>query len=266
MDRVDLLIIDPQNDFCMPSGSLYVKGADDDMNKGAKLIQRLDKKISNIHVTLDSHHFFDVAHPIYWKDSAGKHPNPFTIISTKDVENGVWIPSIPSLTKQSLNYLKELEKSGRYPLCIWPPHCLIGTSGHNVFQALSEALHNWEEQNVEMVDYVTKGSNYTTEHYSAVKAEVPDPADPSTWINTALINTLMEADMIPVMGEASSHCVLNTLRDIIAEFKDDSYVKKLVILEDAMSPVTGFEKQAQDYFQELHNKGVQFSTTDKFLI
>lgn len=265
MDRVDLLIIDPQNDFCMPSGSLYVKGADDDMNKGAKLIQRLDKKISNIHVTLDSHHFFDVAHPIYWKDSAGKHPNPFTIISTKDVENGVWIPSIPSLTKQSLNYLKELEKSGRYPLCIWPPHCLIGTSGHNVFQALSEALHNWEEQNVEMVDYVTKGSNYTTEHYSAVKAEVPDPADPSTWINTALINTLMEADMIPVMGEARNFCVRNTIKDIIAEFKDISCIKKIILLEDCMSDVPGNGSLGDDFISECIKLGITITTSEKFL-
>lgn len=251
MDRIDLLIIDPQNDFCSSIGSLYVKGADDDMKRGAKMISRLGSRIANIHTTLDSHHYFDIAHPVYWKDSKGNHPNPFTIISVKDVENGVWISTVPSLTKYSLEYVKALEKGNRYPLCIWPPHCLIATPGFLVFEELRNVLLDWEIQNNEMVDYVTKGSNFKTEHYSAIKAEVPDPTDPSTSINTALINTLMEADIIPVMGEASSHCVLNTLQDIIAEFKDDSYIKKIVIIEDAMSPVTGFEKQAQDFFSRI---------------
>ena len=30
--RIELLIIDPQNDFCDPSGALYVGGAENDMD------------------------------------------------------------------------------------------------------------------------------------------------------------------------------------------------------------------------------------------
>jgi nicotinamidase-related amidase len=268
MDRIDLVIIDPQFDFCDPSGSLYVAGAEKDMERGAGLIQRLGKRISNIHVTLDSHHLFDIAHPIFWKDSSGKNPDPFTIISHSDVKDGAWIPVYPSLMKHCLEYTKTLEDGGRYPLCIWPPHCLIGSKGATVYSDMYSALTDWEKDNVEMVDYITKGSNYTTEHYSAIKAEVPDQADPSTAVNTAFIQTLMEADIIPVMGEASSHCVLNTLQDIITEFSDDSWIKKLVIIEDATSPVDlpEYRQKANDFFQELKNKGVQFSTTDKFLI
>ena len=266
MDRIDLVIIDPQNDFCLPSGSLYVTGADKDMERGASFINRLGKRISNIHVTLDSHHLFDIAHPIFWKNSSGDNPAPFTLISHSDVKNGNWIPVYPSLMKYCFEYTKALDDGQRYPLCIWPPHCLIGSEGATIYKDLYEALINWETDNVEMVDKITKGSNFKTEHYSPVKAEVPDPEDPSTAINTEFIQTLMEANIIPVMGEASSHCVLNCLQDIITEFSDDSYVKKLVILEDAMSPVAGFEQQAEDFFQELHNKGIQFSTTDKFLI
>jgi DNA-binding transcriptional ArsR family regulator len=44
-----------------------------------------------------------------------------------------------------------------------------------------------EKENFKMVDFVTKGSNYWTEHYSAVQADVPDSQDPTTMLNTELI-------------------------------------------------------------------------------
>ena len=179
MDRIDLVIIDPQNDFCNPSGSLYVTGADKDMERGANLVDRLGKKISNIHVTIESHHLFDIAHPIFWKNSSGDNPAPFTLISHLNVKDGNWIPVYPSLMKYCLEYTKALDDGQRYPLCIWPPHCLIGSEGATIYKDLYEALINWEIDNVEMVDKITKGSNYKTEHYSAIKAEVPDPEDPS---------------------------------------------------------------------------------------
>ena len=45
----------------------------------------------------------------------------------------------------------------------------------------------------------------------------------------------MEADLIFVAGEAGSHCLANTVRDIANNFGDDTYVKKLVLLTDATS-------------------------------
>ena len=71
--KVELLIIDPQVDFCDPKvGALYVPGAEHDMNRLAAMIRRLNNKIDDIHVTLDSHHLIHIAHPIFWKDS-GDH-------------------------------------------------------------------------------------------------------------------------------------------------------------------------------------------------
>ena len=34
-----LIIVDPQNDFCDKNGSLYVDGADDDMNRLAAMVE-----------------------------------------------------------------------------------------------------------------------------------------------------------------------------------------------------------------------------------
>ena len=262
--QLELLIIDPQIDFCDPAGALFVVGADADIGRLARMVRRLSPKLADIHVTLDSHHFVDIAHPIFWKDSAGKHPAPFTIISATDVETGRWTPTQPGASKRVLAYVQALAAHGRYPLCIWPPHCLIGSRGHAVVPELFAALQEWE-QRFAIVDYVTKGSNIWTEHYSAIQADVPDPADPSTQINTALIQTLMKADIVAVAGEAGSHCLANTVRDLANNFGDDSLVSKLVLLSDATSPVTGFEALQDSFVAEMTARGMQVSTTCDFL-
>lgn len=258
--KVELLVIDPQNDFCDPSGALFVTGADKDMDRLAVMIEKTAHVLSDIHITLDSHNLFDIAHPAFWKNSAGQNPNPFTIISKDDVKNGVWMTTMPSLQKKAYDYVSQLETNKRYPLCIWPPHCLIGSWGHNVYPAVFNALKKWEAR-PEIVDYVTKGSNYLTEHYSAIKADVPDPADPSTGVNMDLINILDKVDFLLVAGEASSHCLANTVRDLVEEFGKDDYVKKIILLEDATSPVTGFESFADAFKQEMLTKGMQISNT-----
>lgn len=264
MKNMQLIVIDPQADFCIPNGTynvptgaLLVDGAYDDMKRLSKWISKNVDRISDIHITLDSHHLNDCAHPNFWKNSSGQHPSPFTIISYNDVKNNVWIPVIPSLYKKMLNYVQELERSNRYPLIIWPPHCLIGSSGAMVVPELLESVNKWASTKLATVDFVTKGSNPYTEHYSAVKAEVPDPNDPSTQLNTTLINTIEQADLLVWSGEAGSHCLANTMKDTFDAFGPES-VKKSVVLVDATSPVKGFEKNQEEFFKEFSNKGVKF--------
>ena len=263
--RVELLVIDPQVDFCDPKkGSLYVPGAEHDMKRLAAMVRRIKDKLADIHVTLDSHHYVHIAHPIFWKDSNGHHPPVFTSISSSDVEEGVWTPTVPGLYRRALDYVHKLETNGRYALTIWPPHCLIGSPGHTVLPELFGALTDWESR-FAFVDYVTKGSNILTEHYSAVQADVPDPADAATQINTRLIQTLENADIIAIAGEARTHCLANTVRDIANNFGADSFVSKLVLLTDAASDIPGFEAHAQSFMSEMVGRGMQLSTTTEFL-
>jgi nicotinamidase/pyrazinamidase len=264
MIKADLLIIDPQKDFCGPTGSLFVPGADEDCKRLATMIDRISKKVNDIHVTLDSHNFFDIAHPIYWISPKGVHPDPFTIISADDVKNGVWKPINPSLQNWSLHYVEKLEENKRYPLCIWPPHCLIGSNGYSVQDDVYAALHKWEQDNIASVDKVTKGSNYKTEHYSAVQADVPDPEDPSTQLNTRLIQTLQDVDLIGISGQALSHCVANTIRDIANNFGETN-IQKFVLIEDTCSNVPGFENLGDSFVQELVGRGMKISTAAEFL-
>ena len=288
--KVHLVIIDPQNSFCNVvdpakqqvehDGELCVSGGWDDMVRVANMVHRLGGRLDDIHVTLDSHHTLHVAHPIWYKDSKGNPPDPFTLMreengniigskfdaSGNQYDVGEYVCFQPGVHKRTLSMLKTLQTGKRYPHCIWPPHCLIGTPGHNVVAPLMAALIEWEQDNKGAVDFVTKGSNYFVEHFSAVRAEVVDPSDPSTQLNTAFINTLMEADEVVFTGEAGSHCLANTVRDIANEFAaDDSFIKKCVLLTDATSPVPGFVKYQDDFISDMTKRGMKISTTVDYL-
>ncbi len=114
-----LIIIDPQNDFCDPKrGSLYVKGADKDMQALADFINRRGDLLDEIHVTLDSHQTVHVAHPIFWKNSQGEHPAPFATITRAEVEAGRWTTTNPRWMARGLAYVQGLEKNNRYQLMI----------------------------------------------------------------------------------------------------------------------------------------------------
>ena len=75
----------------------------------------------------------------------------------------------------------------------------------------------------------------------------------------------LEADLVAIAGEAGSHCLANTVRDIARNFGNTSYIKRLVLLEDATSPVPGFERFQSDFVKEMTAQGMQISTTRDFL-
>jgi nicotinamidase/pyrazinamidase len=175
------------------------------------------------------------------------------------------MPPYGTLLDRMLYYTKKLEENKKYVLCVWNPHCRIGTWGHNVYPSLMDAFTEWEKKRFGIIDYVTKGSNIFTEHYSGVQADVPDPEDPTTQLNTSLIQTLENADVILLSGQALSHCVANTARDIFKNFGSDS-LKKVTILIDTTSPVPGFEQMAEDFVKEATGMGVNIAkSTDVIL-
>lgn len=262
-----LLVIDPQVDFTSPTGALYVKGGEKDMERLAKMITRCKGDIDDTLVTLDSHRTLHVAHSIMWVDKDGNHPAPFTLIERGDVEgnNPRWKSFNPGYQQRLVEYVQKLDQNGRYKLNIWPVHCRIGSNGYCVAQPVFEALCAWEEQ-FAAVNYVTKGSNMFTEHYSCVAADVYDPEDPKTGLNTDLLKVLQDPDVaqIGISGEASSHCVKFSIEDIANNFGEEN-IKKFVFLEDTCSPVTGFEQQAVDFVNSMTKRGMKVTTSDKFL-
>lgn len=293
--KLHLLIVDPQNDFCVGDdghgnqGTLVVPGALDDMNRLAGMVDRLGKRIHDIHVTMDSHQTIGIERPRWWKRvTDGAPPTPFTCLGIHpdgkrivkvDFSTGVAVPTeeeyttyIPSMLhsggptgKGSFGYLEALAAKSRYPHVVWTVHCVVGTWGWGVVPTLSKSLCKWENDFFARVNYIVKGNNMWTEHFSGVQAEVPDPKDPSTQINTRLIRTLEEADIIAVTGEALSHCVANTGRDIAAAFADPKCIEKMVLITDTTSNVGGFDFLGDAFVKDLTAKGMKTATTADFL-
>lgn len=276
---IQLLIIDPQNDFCdLPQGwqpsdpltgqrrapALPVKGAHADMQRLGQMIDAGKAGISDIIVTLDSHHRLDVAHPLFWVAADGGDVSPLTSITAQQVRDGLYRPRRAEVLPRVQAYLDELEARGRYTLMIWPVHCEIGTWGHNVHAEVLAACNRWEEANWTAVKQVYKGTNPWTEHYSAMQAEVPDADDPDTQLNQALIAQLDQADVLLIAGEASSHCVKATTEHIVDNLPSGQ-LSKIVLLTDCMSPVGGFEAQAEGFLTAMRDRGVRLATSQEAL-
>lgn len=264
-----LLLIDPQNDFCdlpasaCPSGSapaLPVPGADADMQRVAHWLSQHGAGIDHITVTLDSHQTFDIAHPAFWQDHAGQAVPPLTPITAAQVRQGDFAPRQPAHLPRTLAYLDALEARGRYTLMVWPVHCEIGSWGHGIHAPLLAACRLWQTRQQRAVSSIFKGTHPWTEHYSALEAEVPDPAVAETGLNRPLLDTLLQAKHLLVAGEASSHCVRSTVEHLLAH-APTGFAQRITLLTDGMSPVQGFEAQHVEFLHRLQDAGAQLSTT-----
>lgn len=261
--KVTVLIIDPQNDF-HEGGSLAVPGALNDCERYSTMIETHLDQIGEIIVTLDSHNREHIAHAMSWnskEDLSGEEPQPFTLITAEDV-NTKWFFRDPSMRDYSKEYAQKLEDKGRFKICIWPYHCIIGTPGHEVVPRLREALSKWEAANPEnRVKYVKKGMNNYTEMYSAIEAEVPVPSDPQTQTNRDVVADLKKAPKVLVCGQALSHCVNYTTRDLV-QYWEGRDPADIILMLDGASPVGGFESEAMKFVEEMKAAGLTLMKTE----
>ena len=158
-----------------------------------------------------------------------------------------------------IQYLKDLEKSGKYQYTKWPVHCVKGTDGHLVHSELQNQFNIWSKQSGKEVHYIEKGSNKFTEMYSALSAEVPQENDSSTQLNTKLIKSLNENDYVIVFGQAKSHCVKSTVEDYLNNIGPTT---KIILLNDLTSSVPGFEHLGDELEKTLTDKGHFVTTSD----
>ena len=241
-----LVCIDCQFDFCNSKGALYVKNAEKDMLKLSKFIDQNLDNLDCIICTLDLHHLVDIAHPIFWKNESGEHPPLFTSISKYHLNNKKWIP----INDLIYNLYKDYNEDQNI-VTIWPPHCLIGTRGAMLDPNLSKSLNTWSEKTLKQVNFIRKGENPFTEHFSAVKADLK--LDNYTGVNDSFLHKLEYSEKIFWAGEASSHCVANTVTDCFAI--NPKLANKSLILFNTMSAVTGFEELEKKFFNSATAAG-----------
>ncbi len=277
--RIAAFGIDAQIGFCTPGASLFVPGAVEDTQRTLDWVYRNLDRITQLAFSLDTHRVFQIFHPAWWIDDAGKHPAPFTPISTKDVKDGKWKPVMHPA--ECLEYVKKLEASGKYTLTVWPYHTLLGGVSHALVPALMEAAMFHALVRNAQTHFETKGTHAMTENYSVMSPEVRELGGQSVGtFNAAFFRLLMEFDRVYVFGQAKSHCVLSTLRDMqehIAKV-DPKLMSKIYVLEDATSPVPApaidplppaldFPKLADAAFDELRAAGMNLvKTTDPIVL
>ena len=259
-----LLIIDPQNDFCDIAGAaLPVAGASADMQRLVSFIA--STPLDGITVTLDSHPSVAVERTTFWKTPDGSSPAPFSFVTAANIASGQMTPRDANLAPQVLTMLAQLAKAGRPGLLVWPVHCVTGTWGHNIYGALADQLAQWEFTQQRAVRKVLKGEYPLTEHFGVFEADAPNEAVPSTQFNNALAAELTRGvDVLFIAGEAGSHCVASSF-DQLARYLTSSTAPRprVVLLTDCMSPVTGFETDQAAFVQRATAWGAETMTSDQ---
>lgn len=266
-ENVHLVIIDMQVDFCHKNGSLFVPGAMGDIQRTIEFIYNNAERITNITCSLDSHLPHQIFHPAWWADENGSHPAPFTLITYDDIKQGKWRPLVAPV--QSTNYVKQLEQEAKKQLTIWPYHVMIGSIGNALDPELFTAVLYHSIARKTQPTWLTKGSIPLTEHYSIIQPEVPVPNHPMGGKNKPFLDTLSQADVVVIAGEAESHCVLETVEDLVEDFSSQpEALQKIYFLRDCTSPVlhpdVDFHAIAQARFADFAQQGVNFiNSTDK---
>jgi nicotinamidase-related amidase len=250
--RICLLAVDVQNTFCTPGFELFVAGrsgtgALDDSRRLCEFVYRNVAAITQVVATMDTHQAFQIFHAPFLVDDEGRHPDPYTLVTVDDVESGRWhvdpkaaeamgLPQLHSDTHLRA-YVDALAHGGRFDLTIWPFHAMLGGIGHALVSALEEAFFFHAVARRSQTRFEPKGQNPLTEHYSVFGPEVTEGPHGETLgeRNAVLVRLLADFGAVLVAGQAKSHCVAWSVRDLLRTAPE--LASKLYLLEDCSSPV-----------------------------
>ncbi|KAI0720347.1 isochorismatase family hydrolase [Cerioporus squamosus] len=173
--RPALILVDVQEDFCPPNGSLAVPEGRDIV----PVLNDLLKLPFILKIATKDHH------PPDHVSFAANHPGAAPFVSTTTIVN----PANPAET---------------YETQLWPVHCVIGTPGNELLPELDHAR-------IDAV--VLKGTDPRVEMYSAFRSPLRDP--PLASAVSDLEARLRAADVtdVFVVGLAGDFCVVNTALD-----------------------------------------------------
>jgi len=250
--------IDEENDFIIDKGSLKVSGAIDDVRRFINYLYDHASEITALLFTLDQHIPWQIFYNLWWKDRDGNHPAPFTQITEEDVSKGLWIPQIEK--QWSLEYPKELKKTGQSPLIIWPEHCMIGTEGANLITDLSEAIMYLSAARSIQPMYMFKGTVAKSEHYGPFCCCVPVADHPQGGLQTAFMDIIAKYDIIDIAGEAEDFCVREGMRQLLSYYgkNNPDVIKKMRFMIDCTSLVfPDNRKEADNILDQFASQGVQ---------
>lgn len=270
--RVALIDVDVQHDFCDPTGTLYVPGSQEDLQRLVEWMYTNVEQITSVYASLDSHYPFQIFYPEWWQYADDlTHPAPFTMImlsangETVD-HNGRRVQPLFD-PMWSMRYVRALKTQSQKDLMLWPHHTMVGTQGHMLMAPLSEAIAFHSAARLSQPVFLNKGSVPQVEHYGIFSPEVQYPNHPMGGLNTTMLDAIANHDLIYVAGEAKSHCVLATMMQLVNYFsaKQPEVLRKVRFLRDCTSsvqhPAVDFDALAEAEYAQMEKLGVQLVTT-----
>ena len=285
--KVCLMLIDMQNTFCIPGYELFVagrsgNGAVEDSDRLCRFIYRNLNQITEICPTLDSHTAMQIFHPPFFIDDNGDHPQPYTVITSEDIQQGRWQFNPAAAATLGIDndyanrfvqhYTDELVARQKYALTIWPYHAMLGGISHALVSAVEEAIFFHSIARASQPDFEIKGQNPLTEHYSALGPEITTGPDGERIAEKGdkFFQKLHDFDAVIIAGQAKSHCVAWTIEDLLAGIlkSDPALSQKIYLLDDCTSSVVipdvfDYSQQAAEAFEHFVNHGMNLvhSTT-----
>lgn len=254
------IIVDPQNSFCKEGHPMCCPGGMDAMTRLANMIYRTGNLIKHFFVSLEQHPVIHISSPYYWKDKKGNHPNAKSQITLEQIQNNEWMPIHENWQDHVLKYALAVNK-----IDIWEPHCIDGTEGYCIAHDLQLALENWQYKSGINITRMYKGNNKHIEQYSMISAKYMDVSDKNTCVKYEFVQTVFnKASVILIGGLTSSHCLGDTLRDIL--LFNPKVLSKVILLTDATVPVPGYEHVEEQLIKDLTKYGMQTCTTKQFAI
>ena len=136
------------------------------------------------------------------------------------------------------NHCSFVEQGG-----VFPPHCVQGTEGVNVYPALQEALNNVEST---PITYLTKGNLADKEEFSIFQNEENGA------VLTKLIND-NKYEGIDICGIASDYCVYETAKDLVSFYP----AEKVRIATNCIASVSDDQKLV-DFMNETGVQAITF--------
>lgn len=234
MKRYALLIIDADNDFVDPQGSLFVQGADRCMMELSQWISKSCKNLTTVYCSQDAHTLDHIGFPGYWaKGPKGTiDPKPYMQVSIEDVEAGLVVPRDPKKLQWIKEYLGYLRSIGQKH-SIWPYHSVDGTWG----QAFPKYLSDTFLRHHIIPRIIRKGDYEDCEMYSIFEYSYPiDMPGLDVPESKALMRALLRYDKIFIAGVAKDYCVSSSIASLI-RFYPKEIKNKLVFLRDAMATI-----------------------------
>ena len=158
--------------------------------------------------------------------------------------------------------MERLEKDGKKTLCIWPYHCIHGTLGWAFENQFANMVYFHSVARKAVVSRFIKGQDPLSEMYGIIKPEY----DSAGYVNAEFLYALHKYDKVIIAGESKSHCVCESVRQIL-ELLPRNMWSKVYILEDCMSSIHGFEDATEKAFSEFkakYNINIVKTTDDIF--